>query len=84
MGAKKSFYLVYLDFPGYTTKPFRAELTPSQVDGISAMLERYRGSGAIKGYQLSQPSKPEWVHALVLSAEALKAQLVDLIEMEGR
>jgi hypothetical protein len=81
---KKAFYIVRLVFLNYTTKPFRAELTPKQANGIVAMLDKRKREGALKDYHLEPPTEREWVHALVLSSDALKVELADLIETERR
>lgn len=84
MGKKKLSYVARLKFPAYESKPFRSELTSGQADQISAILEKHKKSGAIVDFYLGPPDKMEQVHALVLSADGLKAELLDLIQMEKR
>lgn len=84
MGKKKLPYIALLKFPSYETKPFRAEMTTGQADKIAEVLERYKKVGDIQDYFLGPPNTMEHVHALVLAADSLKAELVDLIETEKR
>jgi len=80
----KEFYVIRLIFRDYTTQPFRAELTEKQVQALRKTLEGKIGLGPFKAYQMGPPTQEEYVHALVLSAPALKAELLDLIETERR
>lgn len=80
----KSYYVAHLAFPSYTTKPFRSELTKKQLDHITEILEKYKKAGTLMDYYIGPPDGPEWTHALVLSADALKSELVDLIEVERK
>lgn len=84
MGKSKLFYVAILKFPLYTTKPFRSQMTEGQAEKIAAMLEGYKKSGKLEDYYLGPPDKLEQVHALILSADSLKAELRDVIEAEGR
>jgi hypothetical protein len=84
MGKKKHAYVARLKFPTYETKPFLAELTQGQADRIAEILEKYKKAGALEDYYLGPPDRMEHLHALVLPVDALKVELVDLIEMERR
>lgn len=84
MGKKKLSYIARLKFPSYESKPFRAELTSGQADQIGAVLEKSKKAGLIQDFYLGPPDQMEQVHALVLSAPALKAELLDLIQVEKR
>ena len=84
MGKKKLSYVARLKFPAYESKPFRAEMTTRQADQIAVILEKNKKVGAIVDFYLGPPDKMEQVHALVLSAGALKAELLDLIQVEKR
>lgn len=81
---KKEFYIARVAFPSYQSHTYRAELSKSQADRIAAMLEKYLKERTILGYDLRPPEKLEWVHALILSPEALKVELEDLIKLERR
>lgn len=81
---KKEFYIARVAFPSYQSHVYRAELSRSQADGIAAMLEKHLKERTIVGYDLKPPEKAEWVHALILSPQALKAELEDLIKLERR
>lgn len=81
---KKEFYIARVAFPTYQSHIYRAELTKSQADSIAAMLEKHLKERTIIGYDLRPPEKLEWVHALILSAQALKTELEDLIKLERR
>jgi hypothetical protein len=83
-GAKKLAYIVRLKFPAYEAKPFRSTMTIKQADDIAAMLEKYKKEGVLEDFYLGPPDKIERLHALILSAEILKIELRDLIEMEKR
>lgn len=84
MGKKKLPYVARLKFKSYESKPFRAELTQGQADQIAAVLEKNKKAGLIQDFYLGPPDKMEQVHALVLSADGLKAELLDLIQVEKR
>jgi hypothetical protein len=84
MGKKKLAYVVRLKFPSYESRPFRAELTSSQAGQIGTILDKHKKSGSLVDFYLGPPDKIEQVHALVLSADALKAELLDLIGVEKR
>lgn len=81
-GAKKLPYIARLKFKAYETKPFYSTMTIKQADGIAKMLEKYKGDGALVDYYLGPPKKMEYVHALIMSGDALKIELRDLIEVE--
>lgn len=83
-GSGKSFYVVHLAFPSYTTKPFRSQLTKKQAENIEGILKKHKSGGSLLDYYIGPPDGPEWTHALVLSADALKSELVDLIEVERK
>ena len=83
-GAKKLPYVARLKFPSYETKPFHSTMTIKQADDIAAMLEKYKKEDALVDFYLGPPDKIEQLHALILSAEILKIELRDLIEMEKR
>lgn len=84
MGKKKLAYIARLKFTSYETTPFRAGMTTGQADKIAEILEKYKKAGVIQDYYLGPPDAMEHVHALVLSADGLKAELLDLIETERR
>lgn len=84
MGKKKLAYIARLKFPAYESKPFRAEMTTGQADKIASILEKQKKAGAIQDYFLGPPDTMEQVHALVLSADGLKVELLDLIQVEKR
>jgi len=84
MGKKKLPYVARLKFPAYESKPFRSEMTTGQADQIAAILEKHKKAGAIQDFYLGPPDEMEQVHALVLSADGLKAELLDLIGVEKR
>jgi hypothetical protein len=83
-GAKRLAYIARLKFPTYETKPFHSTMTIKQADDIAAMLEKYKKEGVLEDFYLGPPNKIEQLHALILSAEILKIELRDLIEMEKR
>lgn len=84
MGKKKLAYIAILKFKTYESKPFRAEMTVGQADKVAEILEKQKKAGAIQDYFLGPPDTMEQVHALILSADALKAELLDLIQVEKR
>lgn len=83
-GARKLPYIARLKFKAYETEPYRATMTVKQADGIAAMLEKYKKEGALVDYYLGPPNKMEQVHAMVFSADGLRVELVDLIEVEKK
>lgn len=82
--ARKLPFVARLKFSTYETKPFIAELTMGQAEGIAKMLEKYKKAGAIQDYYLGKPDRMEQLHALVLSGDILKIELQDLIELERK
>jgi len=80
----KSYYVARLIFADYTSQPFRAEMTEKQLEALRVALDKKVGHGPFKGYVLAPPKRAEYVHALIFSADALKAELLDLIETEKR
>ena len=84
MADPKALYVVYVAFPSYVTPPFRAELTETQALEIAGLLDARKASGMIDDYYLGPPKSPEYVHTLFLTAQALQADLEDLIALENR
>lgn len=81
---RRGAYVVRLIFSGYTTRPMRAEMTQAQADALRKLLERRKGEGVIRDYDLGPPTQIEWVHAMIFTAGALRIEIEDLIATEQR